>query len=104
MNEIDGLNQKAEDLLSDFKSLDIVKRYQSVATSLKEDERLQKLKHDREKLQASIKYLKNEKKDEALKACKEMQIEYDNDPLVINYLSLKEEILELIKPLTETKL
>jgi hypothetical protein len=55
-------------------------------------------------LQSTIKLLNGSKRDEVMKVCKELQIEYDNNPLVINYLTAKEEVLKLIEPLTETKL
>jgi cell fate (sporulation/competence/biofilm development) regulator YlbF (YheA/YmcA/DUF963 family) len=68
------------------------------------DEYLIKIKTQREKLQSTIKLLNGSKRDEVMKVCKELQIEYDNNPLVINYLTAKEEVLKLIEPLTETKL
>ncbi len=104
MNEIEDLTSKAMKLLEDFSGLDVVRRYHELLKAVEEDTRLSSLKKQRESLQSSIRYLKDEKKDEAIKACKEMQIEYDNDPLVINMRQQKEEILKLIEPLTETLL
>lgn len=104
MNEIEELKKEAQNLISDFKGLEIVKRYHLLKRTLEEDVHLNEIRIQREKLQSSIKLLKNDKKDEAIKICKELQIEYDNSPLVINYRCIKEELLDLIKPLTEAKL
>lgn len=104
MTEIETLNKKVDDLIKDFKSLPTVINYLNLKQALQEDEYLSKICEQRKKLQSSIKYLKNEKKDEAMKACKELQIEYENSPLYINYISAKEEVLKLIEPLTEAKL
>jgi cell fate (sporulation/competence/biofilm development) regulator YmcA (YheA/YmcA/DUF963 family) len=104
MTELDELYDKVDSLLASFHDLPIVQKYQALSSAIKEDKHLMEINEQRERLQSSIRYLKNEKKDEAIKACKELQIEYDNDPLVINFLSTKEEILKLIEPLTETKL
>ena len=104
MTELEELYDKVDSLLASFHKLPIVQKYQALSLAIKEDKHLMEIKGQRERLQSSIRYLKNEKKDEAIKACKELQIEYDNDPLIINFLSIKEEILKLIEPLTETKL
>lgn len=104
MTELESLYEKADSLIASFHCLPVVRRYQELSLAIAKDEHLTKIKKQRETLQASLRYLKNEKKDEAIKACKQLQIEYDNDPLIINFLSLKEEILKLTEPLTETKL
>ncbi|MCR4697922.1 MAG: YlbF family regulator [Bacilli bacterium] len=104
MSEIEELTLQAEKLLADFTSLDAVKRYKELKAAVENDEYLIKIKTQREKLQSTIKLLNGSKRDEVMKVCKELQIEYDNNPLVINYLTAKEEVLKLIEPLTETKL
>ncbi len=104
MTEIESLYQKANQLLKDFSSLEIVSRYHFLKNALKEDSHLQEIKKTREDFQSKLKYISSEKKDEVLSLCKRLDIEYRNDPLVINLLSTKEEIDEIIKPLTETKL
>ena len=104
MSEIVELTLQAEKLLADFTSLDAVKRYKELKAAVENDEYLIKIKTQREKLQSTIKLLSGPKRDEVMKVTKELQIEYDNNPLVINYLTAKEEDLKLIEPLTETKL
>ncbi len=85
----------------DFKKLDIVKRYQVVKEAVKNDAHLNSIEEQRKILQKGIKYMKDAKKDECIKACKELQIEYDNDPLVINYKALKGEIYQLLSYLND---
>ncbi len=92
--EIDGF-------LACFQELDIVKRYRIVKEAVKEDKHLKELEEKRTILQKGIKYMKDAKKDECIKACKELQIEYENNPLVINYKSLKEDILSLLSYLND---
>lgn len=104
MSEIEELTLQAEKLFSDFKSLACVKRYKELKRAVESDEYLIKIKTQREKLQSTIKLLSGPKRDEVMKVTKELQIEYDNHPLVINYLTAKEEVLKFIEPLTETKL
>ena len=104
MTEIEELNKKADTLLKDFSSLAIVIRYQKLKKALEEDTYLQGLKKQRQTMQDSLRYLKDARKDEAMSICKQLQIEYETSPLVVNFLSTKEEILQLIQPLTEAKL
>ncbi len=104
MNEIEDLYLQADQLLNDFSSLNIVQRYHFLKRELEQDAHLQEIKKTREDFQSKLKYISSEKKDEVLSLCKRLDIEYKNDPLVINLLSVKEEIDDIIKPLTETKL
>ncbi len=90
-----------DSFLDDFKNLDIVKRYQVVKEAVKNDAHLNSIEEQRKILQKGIKYMKDAKKDECIKACKELSIEYDNDPLVINYKSLKEEVFQLLSYLND---
>lgn len=104
MSDIENLSSKVDSLIDDFLSTDAYKRYRILKDELDNDEYLSSLLKKREELQSSIKYLKDEKKDEAISICKKIQIEYENSPLYINFITAKEELLELIKPLTEAKL
>lgn len=98
------LYQEVDKLLLDFSSLALTKRYQIAKKALAEDQHLQQIDQQRKKLQHGIRYLPDDKKHDRILACKKLQEEYDNHPLVINYRQLKEEVLQLIKPLTETRL
>ena len=80
-----------DSFLLSFKELPIVKRY-----LLLKDEHLLELERKRNVLQKGLKYMKDAKKDECIKACKELQIVHDNDPLYVNYKSAKDEIFSLL--------
>ncbi len=97
----DEILSKIDSFVDDFKNLDIVKRYQVVKEAVKNDAHLNSIEEQRKILQKGIKYMKDAKKDECIKACKELSIEYDNDPLVINYKSLKEEVFQLLSYLND---
>lgn len=99
MTEIELLKE-ADTLIEEFKSLELVKEYQRVKVAIDSDLHLKEIEEQRKRLQSSIKYLKDAKKDECIKAAKELQIEYDNNPLVINYRTLKAEIMNLLSVLS----
>ena len=92
---------EVDNLLAAFQELPLLKRYQALDKAVKESERLNRIKSQRETIQKGIKYLKDYKKDEAIKACKELQIAYDEDPLVVNRNALREELTALLSPLEE---
>lgn len=98
------LLKETDSLLSDFRSLEVVKRYQALKKALDENQHLQEINEKRINLQKGLRYLNDYKKDECIKACKELQIAYDSDPLVINYREMKQQILELIEVLTKAHL
>lgn len=98
------LYQAVSQLLEDFRSLELVQRYRAAKQALASDDRLQTIEEQRKKLQHGIRYLPDDKKHDCIRACKELQEEYESHPLVINYQTLKDEVLELIKPLTEAHL
>ncbi len=97
----DEIQIEIDAFLADFNDLDVVKRYKIIKDALKEDQHLKEIEEKRTILQKGIKYMKDAKKDECIKACKELQIEYENDPLVINYKALKEEVLSLLSYLND---
>lgn len=104
MRETEELIALTDKLYQDYMSLDAVKEYIRLRDALKDNKRLNDLKDERSRLQKDIRYLKNEKKDECMKACKELQIAYDEDPLVVNYKSAYLKALSLLRMLDETKL
>ena len=79
-----------------FKELPSVKRYLLLKESVRRDTHLLELERQRNVLQKGLKYMKDAKKDECIKACKELQIEHDNDPLYVNYKSAKDDIFSLL--------
>mgnify|MGYP003399605344 CR=1 FL=1 len=101
---LEGSKVEADKLLSDFQSLELVKRYKEAKASLESNKRLQDLKRQREDLQKSIRFLAPKEKEEAFKKARALEKEYQEDPLVINVTSLKEEIYQLLAPLQEANL
>lgn len=85
-----------DSFLLSFKELPIVKRYLLLKEAVKKDEHLLELERKINVLQKGLKYMKDAKKDECIKACNELQIEHDNDPLYVNYKSAKDEIFSLL--------
>lgn len=96
------LYSETESLIEQFRLLDSVKQCKELKKALRDDKRLNEIETDRKRLQANIKFLKDAKKDECMKICKELQIEYDNDPLVINYRESKAEIDDILSILTDS--
>lgn len=102
--KIEDCQKEAEKLLEDFRNLGLVKRYQAAKKSLEENERLSLLKKEREDLQHSLRFFTGEEKKEGFEKARELEKQYQEDPLVINYETLKEEVYQLLAPLTEANL
>ena len=101
MREEEELLSKADQLVSDFTKTDTYLLYKKLKQEVDSNERLNHLIESRKALQKGLRYRDNEKKRAALKAAKDLQDEFDNDPLVINYKHLREEVFALIQPLEE---
>ncbi len=97
------LGEKVEQLVSDFLSLDVVKRYQKVKEEyLNSQVYLSLLELEKKKKEASrIKDYQERK--EALSLIKEERDALLSSPLHINYEAYKKEIEDLIAPLRETE-
>jgi len=104
MSEENDLTIEAKKLVSDFQDTVAYKSYQQLLKSQESNARLLKLDKDRKDLQSKIKYLSPEKQKEAIKLCKELNDEYNNDPLIVNLRQAKEEVLNLLYPLNNTGL
>lgn len=104
MKETEDLCQRIDALFDDFLTVDCVKTYLALSQAVFRDPKLTELKRKREEMQKSLRFLSNEKKDECIKMCKELQIAYDEDPLVVNCRSAYQEVLSLLDPISQTKL
>jgi len=97
----EDIKSKVEEIIADFQSLDIYKFFVAAKNEIDNSERLNNLKKDIKEKKAQIKLLVNDK--EKLKKhiahIKELEEEYDNDPLVINYNYYKDELNLLVEPL-----
>ncbi len=90
------LRQEIDAFVKDFSELKSVKAFVRLKKAVREDIHLNRLEEQRRILQKGLKYMKDAKKDACMKACKELQIEHDNDPLYVNYLSAKKDVLSLL--------
>lgn len=99
MSEKDELLKEVDDLVSSLHSLPLYQRYVSLKKSIHEDKHLQDLLKNEEDIKKSLKFLRNEEKQEAIKKAKQYLDEYNNNELVVNYNSVKQELLELLSPL-----
>lgn len=99
MSEKEDLLKEIDILVDSFKSLPIYNRYISLKKAINEDKHLQDLLKNEEDIKKSLKFLKNEEKQEAIKKAKSYLEEYNNSELVLNYKACKEELLELLEPL-----
>lgn len=103
MTESERLIALSNQLHEDFLSLESVKTYLALKDALLLDQRLQKIKEQRESLQRSIRYLHGAEKEECLLTCKKLLLQYDEDPLVINYRCAYGHICTLLEPISETR-
>ncbi len=103
MSEEEELLSKADQLVKDFIQTDTYLLYKKLKEEVNSNERLNHLMESRKALQKGLRYRDNEKKAAALKAAKDLQSEFDNDPLVINLKAQEEELKNRISILTEEK-
>ncbi len=103
MSEEEELLSKVDQLVKDFTQTDTYLLYKKLKEEVNSNERLNHLMESRKALQKGLRYRDNEKKIAALKAAKDLQSEFDNDPLVINLKAQEEELKNRISILTEEK-
>lgn len=103
MREEEELLSKADQLVSDFSKTDTYLLYKKLKQEVDSNERLNHLIESRKALQKGLRYRDTEKKRAALKAAKDLQDEFDNDPLVINLKAQEQEVKDRISILTEEK-
>lgn len=96
------LRKQAEKLVDDFQSLEIYQQYLKVKDVYFKSKLYKKIQM-LEKKKKSAKNIEPSKRKEFLSQIKEEITSLEEDPLYINYQSLRKELLELITPLTETK-
>lgn len=99
MTEKEELEKDTDKLIEDFRNLDLYKRYIALKKAVKEDKHLQDLRKNEEDIKKSLKYLKNKEKQDAISKAKAYLDEYNKSELVTNYNAVKNELLQLLKPL-----
>lgn len=87
-----------DDFLDNFKNLDIVKNYLMIKRKLKNDEKFLNLKNQKKNLQKELALSINSDNYSIVKE-KFLQVEneYNNYPLYLNYLSYEQEVKSLLK-------
>ncbi len=97
----EDIKSKVEEIVSDFQSLDVYKFFIAAKNEIENSERLNNIQKEIKEKKAQIKLLVNDKEKlmEHIAHIKELEEEYDNDPLVINYNYYKDELNVLVEPL-----
>lgn len=93
------LEKEAQEICSDFLSLDIVKKYLAAKDALNKEERLIKLRKEILDSKKNLKNIPFASRGEEVKRIKGLEQTYDDDSLVCNYNSLKSEVEELEEPI-----
>ena len=99
MTEEENLSIEIKKLIDDFYSLDVVKKYLALKSEVESDSHLVSIKKEREDIQKNLKNITGEDKIKAMDLARSLFAEYENDPLVINYKSAKDEVVSLLNAL-----
>lgn len=99
MTEKERLLNEAKQLIEDYHSLDLYKRYLSLRKAVLESKELSDLYQKQDSLKRSAKFLSGDEKKECLKKAKEYYDSYRSSPLYVNYLQCKEELIKIVSPL-----
>lgn len=100
----DELINKANILSKGFQNLDEYKEYKKIEKAISKNKRLNYLSKEIEKKKKSLPLLGRKVQLQVLVEIKKLKDEYDSHPLVVNYNQLKNQLIELIKPLTDLKI
>ncbi len=100
----DELINKANILSKEFQNLDEYKEYKKIEKAISKNKRLNYLSKEIEKKKKSLPLLGRKVQLQVLVEIKKLKDEYDSHPLVVNYNQLKNQLIELIKPLTDLKI
>ncbi len=98
------LLDKIDNLLRDFRELSETRRYLALKKAVEEDRRLALLLEESRALQKKARLLPTPNKEAMLEKAKSLYREYEEDPLVVNLRSCKEELLDLLRPLSDFRL
>jgi cell fate (sporulation/competence/biofilm development) regulator YlbF (YheA/YmcA/DUF963 family) len=97
------LRKEATSLIEDYHSLLLYQRYLALKKAVEEDRRLQSLAKKRKTIQDGIRFLGRGEKEKAIAEAKALEDAYDEDPKTVNLRAVREELLSLLLPLTETR-
>lgn len=98
------LINKANRLSKEFQNLEEYKEYKKIEKAISKNKRLKYLSEEIEKKKKSLPLLGKKVQLQTLIEIKKLKDEYDSHPLVVNYKQLKNQLIELLKPLTDLKI
>ena len=100
MNKLTRIEELARKLNQEILALEVVQEYQKYEKLVLNDEKLKQLEKELKVLQKKIVNQKAKQDDRVTKTIQEYQEKkayYENHPLVVNYLYLKEEVDSLLQ-------
>lgn len=92
---MNDLIKMAEELVSNYQSLPLYKRYISLKNEIDNNKRLNDILRRQEEMKRSLKFLDANERKEVILKCQNLLDEYNNDPLVINFKNVKEELADI---------
>jgi cell fate (sporulation/competence/biofilm development) regulator YmcA (YheA/YmcA/DUF963 family) len=104
MTEKESLEQQANTLIKDFHSLPLYQRYLTLEKTIADDKHLQDIKTQEELLKKSLKFLSGKEKQDALSQARSLYESYENDPLVVTFHQVQDELNQLTQALAQARL
>ena len=98
MNQLNRSLDCAKQLNKYLLNLDVIKEYQKYEQLIHQDDKIEKLEAKMKAYQKKIVNQKSKQDETVVKTIEEYQkIKFENHPLVVNYLYLKEEVDSLLQ-------
>ena len=101
---MNDLIKMAEELVSNYQSLPLYKRYISLKNEIDNNKRLNDILRRQEEMKRSLKFLDASERKEVILKCQNLLDEYNNNPLVINFKNVKEELADITSILLKENL
>lgn len=95
---------QANNLVKEFHNLEEFKQYQKIKKAIAKNKRLKFLSSEIQKNKDKLPLQGKQVQLKTLIKIKELKKEYDSHPLVVNYNQLKNQLIELLEPLTDLKI
>lgn len=95
---------QAKNLVKEFHNLEEFKQYEKIKKAISKNKRLKFLSSEIKKHKDNLPLLGKQVQLKTLVKIKELKDEYDSHPLVVNYNQLKNQLIELLTPLTDLKI
>ena len=104
MNKLTRIEELAQKLNQEILGLEVVQEYQKYEKLVLNDEKLKQLEKELKVLQKKIVNQKARQDDDVTKTIQEYQEKkeyYENHPLVVNYLYLQNEVIEILQTINQ---